>query len=153
MGEFGDFIKLGVMLVVAYLSGKAIEIFHYRSIKKRELKLRGFPLVSFQKKVLEDRPVKSAELVASEVVIAGDYFKSFIAIFQGLIGGRQTAYESVLDRAKREAILRMRGKAIGSDIIINMKIESIILDNYLSGKANGRPKAAVIAYGTAITYE
>ena len=153
MGEFGDFIVLGVMLVIAYFTGKTIEIFHYRSIKERELKLKGFPLVTFQKNVLEDRPVKSAELVASEVVIAGDYFKSFIATFQGLIGGRQTAFESVLDRAKREAILRMRGKAVGSDIIINMKIESIILDNYLSNGRGIRPKAAVIAYGTAITYE
>ena len=60
-------------------------------------------------------------------------------------------FESVLDRGRREAILRMREKARYANFIINTRIESVML-NDVYGKESV-PQCAIIAYGTAVTYE
>ncbi len=67
-----------------------------------------------------------------------------------MIGGRLTPYESIMDRARREAILRMREKVQNADIIVNVRIESCMLNENISGCL---PQCAIIAYGTAITYD
>ena len=56
-----------------------------------------------------------------------------------------------MDRARREALLRMREKAINADIIVNARIGTIMLNH--TGVKNSVPKCAIIAYGTAVTYE
>ena len=90
--------------------------------------------------------------MTGEVVIAGDYFKNFVASIKGIFGGRLTSFESILDRGRREAILRMREKALNANCIVNTRIEMIIL-NESFGKKDSVPQCAIIAYGTAITYE
>ena len=64
-----------------------------------------------------------------------------------------TSVESDLDRARREAIVRMKEKAkkIGANVIINVKIESTMLNE--CEQKNMLPQCLVIAYGTAIKYE
>ena len=104
------------------------------------------------KKWTSKKKVKSAELVTGEVVISGDYFKNFVAALKNFFGGRLTTFESVLDRGRREAILRMREKAKGANLIVNTRIESVMLNDIYSGQG-GVPQCAIIAYGTAITYE
>ena len=41
-----------------------------------------------------------------------------------MFGGRVSAYETLVDRARREAILRMKEEAKGADIILNMRLET-----------------------------
>ena len=50
-------------------------------------------------------------LLTGSVVIAFDYFRRFIAGIVMLVGGRITMYEDMLDRARREALLRLLEKA------------------------------------------
>ena len=50
-----------------------------------------------------------------------------------------------------EAILRMREKARYANYIINTRIESVMLNDTYS--KDSVPQCAIIAYGTAITYE
>ena len=88
-------------------------------------------------------------LVCGNVVISVDYFKTVIAGLRNLVGGNITAYESLLDRARREAILRMQEQAatLGSRMIINMKFET----SRVSGDAGrGLGSVEVLAYGTAL---
>lgn len=147
-----DIIFLLIFLLITYSIGSSIEKKHYKKIKQREIALIKKPVVNNGAKTFKtNRKVKSIELVSGEVVISGDYFKNFVSELKKLFGGQLTPFESILDRARREAVLRMREKAKHANIILNTKIEYCMLNNlYVHGQI---PKCAVIAYGTAVTYE
>lgn len=147
-----DLLILIIALVITFTTGSIIEKNHFKKIKAREKKLLNQPFVSFDKKSYSNKkPIKKIEMVTGEVVISGDYFKSFVSAFRNLIGGRMVSYESLMERARREAILRMREKARGANIIVNTKIESTMINNPNDAQ-NTLPQVAVIAYGTAISY-
>ena len=152
MDTIANLIFTLFLLVVTYATGSIIEKKHYKKIKRREIVLIRNPIVSFgAKKWTTNKPIKSIEFVSGEAVIAGDYFKNFIAGIKNFFGGRLTPFEAIMDRARREAILRMREKAINANIIVNTRIETIMLNH--TGRKNSVPKCAIIAYGTAVTYE
>lgn len=147
-----DLIIIAVILIVTYITGSVIEKNHYKSIKQREIALIRKPIVSYGVKEWDSkRKIRSVELVTGEVVVGVGYFKAFVANLKSLFGGRLTSIESVMDRGRREAILRMREKAIGANFIINTRIDTVML-NDMGGKKSD-PQCAIIASGTAITYE
>ncbi|MBQ9245093.1 heavy metal-binding domain-containing protein [bacterium] len=148
-----DLIFLITLLVVTYTTGRIIEKKHYKNIQQREIALIKKPIISWgAKKWTTSRKIKNIKMVTGEVVIAGDYFKSFVAGLKNIVGGRLSTYESILDRGRREAILRMREKARGANIIVNARIETVMLNQIMTEK-NMPPHCAIIAYGTAITYD
>ena len=105
----GDILLLLILLAITYTTGCIIEKNHYNKIKKREIALFRQPHVNFGAKNWKtNKKIKKIELVTGEVVISGDYFKNFVANLKSIFGGRLTTFESVLDRGRREAILRMR---------------------------------------------
>lgn len=145
-------LKLILILFVTYFTGSLIEKAHFKKIKQKEIALLRRPVVTFGTKNFKiSKPIKNIGLVTGEVVIAGDYFKNFVAGMKNIFGGRLTSLESVMDRARREAIIRMKEKAKNANIIVNTRIETVML-NHVEMK-NSVPKCAIIAYGTAITYE
>jgi uncharacterized protein YbjQ (UPF0145 family) len=139
-------------LIVCYFTGSIIEKNHYKKIKQREVALYKAPCLTYGKSFSKSSKVKKCSLVSSSVVIGCDYFKSFLAGLRNIFGGNVSAYESVLDRGRREALLRMReyALAIKANAVINVKIETVMLDP-LGTKQN--PKVCVTAYGTAIEYD
>lgn len=142
-----------VILVITYITGSIIEKNHYRKIKQREIALFRRPCVNFGAKGWDiNKKIKKVELVTGECVISGDYFKNFTAGLKNIFGGRLTSLESVIDRGRREAILRMREKAKYANFIVNTRIESVMLNDIYNSQ-NSIPQCAIIAYGTAITYE
>lgn len=148
-----DIIVILITLAITYGIGSCIEKRHFKKIQQREIALIKKPIISYgAKKWTTKRPIKKMEMVTGEVVISGDYFKNFVAGIKNLFGGRLTPFESIMDRARREALLRMREKAKNAHIIVNARIEAIMLDNDCVKKGNAIPKCAVIAYGTAVTY-
>ena len=95
----------------------------------------------------EDRPVVKAELVTGNVVIAGDYFKQIMAQLASFFGMRIAVAESMMDRARREALLRMKAQAAGADAILNVRFESMKI-----GERNKVAGVEVLAFGTAVYY-
>jgi len=79
-----------------------------------------------------------------------DFFKRFLSSLRNLIGGRVRAYETLLDRARREAILRMKEEAIahGAHMIFNLKVETSSIHK---GRRNAVGSVEVLAYGTALS--
>ena len=146
-----DLIIAISLLVICYFTGKSIEKRHYKKIKERELLLIKKPYVSFQKNILNKKEVANCQLVASTVVIGCDYFRAFIASLRNIFGGNVSTFEALLDRGRREALLRIREQAVkmGADVLINVKIDSVTLDPIEYSK---NPKTCVTAYGTAIRY-
>lgn len=148
----GEILILLIIVGVTYVTGTIIEKRHYKDIIKREIALIKKPIINAGAKTWNSKKkIKKIELVTGEVVISGDYFKNFAATLKSFFGGRLTTYESVLDRGRREAILRMRENAKDANFIINAKIESVMINDYYTN--NSVPQCAIIAYGTAITYE
>ena len=145
-----DFTIPLVLLVLAYFLGTFIEQRHFRDIRKRERKLRDFPVFTFET-LPENWRVESVELVTGSVVVSLDYFKRVIAGLRSLIGGRVKTYEPLLDRARREAVLRMieEADAKGYDAIANVRLETSRLANS-RGDGNGIAGVEMLAFGTAL---
>lgn len=144
-------INLGIFVVfltLGYTVGRVAEKRHYRSILRREATLSDLMIVTT--KTLPARAVApKTQLVMGSVVISVDYFKRFVAGLRMLFGGRVHTYESLLDRGRREALLRMqeRAKKLGADMIFNVRFETSSISKG-AGKSLG--SAEVLAYGTAI---
>ncbi len=133
------------LLTVGYISGTLLEKKHYKSIREKEELFKTLPTIAL-KKPLNEADIKSSRLVSGNVVISIDYFKKFLASLINFFGGNISSYETLLDRARREAILRLKEDAKDASEIINIKIEtSSITKNTQSVGA-----VEVLAYGTAI---
>lgn len=136
------------LLALGYFFGRRSEAKHYKSIKQREQLLRRI-FVSSERLPDTELMQHNFKLVNGNVVISVDYFKVVTAGLRSLVGGRIRAYESLLDRARREAILRMQqqAKTLGATTIINTKFET----SRISGNAGqGIGSIEVLAYGTAL---
>lgn len=142
-------IIFAVLLGVGYFFGKSQERKHFASIRLRESQTHQVQLTNIGR-LQPLPPASSAQLVAGSVVISSDYFKTFIAGVMSLFGGNLTVYESLLERGRREAILRMKEDAIawGADRIVNIRLESADLAQ--QGNSGGLVSVEIIAYGTAL---
>lgn len=143
--EFLIFIS---MLVVGFVFGQVAEKRHLKSIRQREAELADVLAFSARLPPLSERG-KDAALVAGNVVVSVDYFKSVAAALRSFLGGRVSAYESLLERARREAILRMKQDARqkGGNVIFNVKLQTSSISQ---GAANQVGSVEVYAYGTAM---
>lgn len=144
-----DLLLFLALLVAGYLFGRAAELRHFKSIREREARLRH--VLSFSTRFAPplDTPTGVA-LVSGNVVVSVDYFKRILAGLRLLVGGRVSAFESLIERARREAILRMKEEAerLGATMIVNVKLETASIS-----KGTGRDQIGsveVYAYGTAL---
>jgi uncharacterized protein YbjQ (UPF0145 family) len=144
---FDAIVFLSLMLS-GYLFGQYFERRHYKSILQREKSSLRVPLLTLK---TTPNGLKScdAALVTGNVVVSVDYFKRFLAGLRSIVGGRVKSYESLVDRARREAILRMKEQAIerGAIVVTNVRIETSSISK---GKGNAIGSIEVLAYGTAI---
>lgn len=138
-------------LFIWYKIGKYSENKHYASIKIREERLINLPFTPSDT-VDKDRKVEAMALVTGQVVIGSDPFKRYIANLVSLVGGRISVFEAPMDRARREAILRMKEHAekMRADEVVNFRMET----SSINGGENAEPMGIVevIVYGTAIRY-
>ena len=142
-----DLIVFLVLLCLGYFAGSYNEKRHYRSIRLREEQYLNLVTTSSKRPVGEFSPTKPSELVNGSVVISIDYFKRIAAALRQLFGGGVTAYETLLDRGRREAILRLKASCPGAKQIINLRIET---SSIYKGKRNQVGSIEVLAYGTAL---
>lgn len=143
--------QLGIFLLLlaaGYGFGRRAERKHYDSIREREESLRHVLTLSGRLPPPGYTGCEAA-LVSGNVVISVDYFKTVVAGLRNLVGGHISSYESLLDRARREAILRMqeRAEALGAAAVINIKFETSRVSGN-AGQAIG--SVEVLAYGTAL---
>lgn len=149
-------LKFGLplfLILLAYFVGSFLEKRHFRSIREREKALHGYPVTTF-KTLPETWQVGRSKLVSGNVVVSLDYFKRIIAGLRSIIGGRVKTYEPLLDRARREAVLRMveGARKDGFDAVINIRLETSRLANS-RGNGEGTAGVELLAFGTAVTLE
>jgi uncharacterized protein YbjQ (UPF0145 family) len=151
--DYFELLLTLVLLAVGFFAGRFLESRHYASIRQREkqfLKIMAFS-ARYPPNIVEPQDTR---LVCGTVVISSDYFKQFVAGLRKFLGGRFRSYESLLDRARREAILRMKMDAHknGYALIINVKFVTTSIGGGVSGQ-QGIPCFEVCAYGTALRPE
>jgi uncharacterized protein YbjQ (UPF0145 family) len=138
-------------LLVFYAIGAVVEKRHYRKIRSRETKQLNL-LVLTLSKIKSNLRIDRVEMVQGSCVISLDYFKRVLASLRMIVGGRVRSYESLLDRARREAILRMKESCQGADLILNLRLENTAVGK--SANKKGQIGAIeVLAYGTAVYYQ
>ncbi len=131
---------LFTLTAVGLVAGTFNERRHFRSIRRREEELRLLPVFSGES-LPDGFEQAETTLVSGATVIAEDRFKALLASIRNIFGGRVRSYESLLERGRREAILRMKenAKAGGFSIVINTRFESARIAQGIE----------ILAYGTA----
>lgn len=141
-------IIFATLIALGYFFGKLAESRHYQSIKQREAELLELPTTS-SKQPMGEAPVMKSHLVQGSVVISVDYFKRIVAGLRSFFGGSVQSYETLLDRARREAIVRLKESCPQADQIINLRLETSSISK---GEGNNVGSVEVLAYGTAIYF-
>jgi uncharacterized protein YbjQ (UPF0145 family) len=151
MSEFIDTVLIFspiIMIALGFLAGRIIESRHFRDIIEREG--RDGPVLTNLKYLPDGRRAEATKFCIGGVVIASDYFKTFGAKLKCLVGGRLRTLETMLERGRREAMLRLREQAaeFGADFVISVRLDTAVIMKNRQGKTY--PAAEVIAYGTAV---
>ena len=68
-------------------------------------------------------------IVTGEVILGANIFRDMFASIRDIFGGRSGAYEEVLERGRREAILEMveRGRSLGGDALVGVDLDYQVL--------------------------
>jgi uncharacterized protein YbjQ (UPF0145 family) len=139
-----------VLLAIGVFAGRANERKHFRELEKSERTLDDI-VASSSSEAAERGALVRGTLVVGSVVIAEDYFKRVAASLKSLVGGNLRGYETLLERGRREAVVRMKKEArrLGATQVVNVRFETASLSEDWSGR---RPmfSAEFIAYGTAL---
>jgi uncharacterized protein YbjQ (UPF0145 family) len=152
----GPLIGVGLPLLFVLLGlcvGTLTEKLHLRSLAQREKQFADM-MQSNTRRPPEGWHVYDAELVDGQAVIASDYFKTFAAALRNLFGGEVRSFESLMMRARREAALRMLGKArkLGANAVCNIRMETSTIGRGM-GARKGIASAEIHVYGTALRME
>ena len=143
MGSLATFI---ILLLIGFFFGRANEMRHIKALDAAEAELSHIQVNNLKRvqEPLEDGGV----LVTGNVVVAVDYFKKIMAALKMIFGGKLGMYDSLLSRARREAIVRMMREAdeLGANTIYNVRIEF----SAIGAQPQAIGGAELLAYGTAV---
>lgn len=147
-------IQIGLfacLLLVGLVFGRMAEKRHFRELERQEAQLRDILVFTGKCPPVEPGFTHST-LVCGSVVIGEDYFKRIAAALKSLVGGRLTAYESLMDRGRREAVVRMKREArkAGATMVFNVRFETSSLAEGSAAKQQTLFSAEFMAYGTAL---
>ncbi|SEL77014.1 MULTISPECIES: YbjQ family protein [unclassified Acinetobacter] len=130
-----------ILFCIGFGFGRYNEQKHLKQLDEQEARLAYIKLDSQRFKTSENH----GQMISSNVVISHDYFKFVLAQIQNFFGGRLRSYESIVERARREAIVRLKLEAekMGATEILGLRLSTTDL-----GLQGGMVE--VFAYGTAI---
>lgn len=134
-------LLFGILFALGFGFGRYNERKHLAELEANEQRLAYIGVGNLRKAEFEQH----GHLISSNVVISHDYFKYVLASIQNILGGRLSSYESIVERARREAIVRLKIEAEkkGANYIAAVRLSTTDL-----GLQGGMVE--VFAYGTAI---
>lgn len=136
LGAFVFFMALG------FFVGGYMERSHFRLLDEREGGNAGFlvtQLKSYPSAVVGASP---PTMLCGEAVISSDYLKTFLAKMRKIFGGEMKSYQSLLIRARREALQRLieTARAAGYNAVCNVRYVS----TDISGASKRRSKVVMV---------
>lgn len=136
-----ELIIAAAMVIIGFFVGGSRERKHFAELQTREAAL----LAKLPTRADRGNKITSGEtfLVTGNVVVASDAFKDFIGGLKNFFGGRMSTHEALLDRARREAVCRLRESALkqGAAQVVDVHINTSFIDQM---------GVEVSAYGTAV---
>jgi len=130
------------------ITGQIIERKHFKDLQAREAEIRKKVIVHNRRSPLITRPVKMT-LVAGEVCIGADRFKTWLAGFRQIVGGRMGSLAPVVERARREALLRALESAAAQGYTEVGNIRYTTANLKWNAPKQRELLISVMAYGTA----
>lgn len=136
-----------IILFVGYWIAKT----HDESIAKREADMATrCPAVTVKRVSNIDMVSGRSVMVTGNVVLGVDYMKRLIGFILNIVGLPLWTHQRLLDRARREAILRLQENAKDAKMIVNVRVETATINSRLSGDMPYSAGFEMMAYGTAI---
>ncbi len=152
LGTFAFLILLGLIV------GKSIERKHFASLADREARFRMASVTQSKVFFLPNKTTaiartKPPTMLTSEVTLASDYLKTFLAGLRKLIGGEVIGFGKLMERARREAIQRLveQAQARGYNALCNVRLDAVDIGGALS--KNGAKMVSIVATATAYVSE
>ncbi len=107
LGLIIPLVFVAVLLAIGMFVGGWAERSHLRSLEEREQGNSDFLITQ-----VKSFPGASSEgpppaMLVGEAVIASDYLKSFLGKLRNIFGGEVRSYQTLMDRARREALQRI----------------------------------------------
>lgn len=129
-----------VLVAIGWYFGTRAERGHLKSLIIDEQKYQHIQVSS--ERFYEPKGVNESILVVGSVVIAQDKFKQAVAAILSLFGKNLTVYETLLDRARREAVLRAKRQAndAGCHALYGLRFEMTEVQGGVE----------ILAYGVAV---
>ncbi len=150
------FITALLSPLIYSIFGVWIERIHFRALEREERELSDMT-VSDLKTLPTNWKVTKTFFVCENVVVSNDYLKRLFWTFRKIVGGRSNGFTRLVERARREATIRMmrRAREFGANVVWNVRFETTIVYTNSSGGGDGRNGAGVevFAYGTAFRVE
>jgi uncharacterized protein YbjQ (UPF0145 family) len=145
-------LQIGIPLLFILLGlfvGRARERAHFADLERREQALAGMLVSDIRSFPGGADPQHTPTIVVGATAIATDYLKSWLAGFRKILGGELRSYHSLMDRARREAMLRIMEQAHrqGYDAICNLRLDTADIGGAIGPK--GVVMVAMVASGTA----
>lgn len=132
-----------LLFVVGGGLGRLTERRHFASLAKRERELFSSVTVTNLRAVPSGTGAGEASLVIGEVVVASDYAKQIAAAVRGLFGGNVQSLQRVMERGRREALLRaaQQARERRADLLLNVRFTTTEVTSLA---------AEVVCYATAV---
>ena len=129
-----------VLVAIGWYFGTRAERGHLKSLIIDEQKYQHIQVSS--ERFYEPKGVNESILVVGSVVIAQDKFKQVVAAMLSLFSKNLTVYETLLDRARREAVLRAKRQAndAGCHALYGLRFEMTEVQGGVE----------ILAYGVAV---
>jgi len=139
-----------VLLPIAFIIGRSTERKHFKRLEEDELRYRQIRCTNL-KRVSDPQTVAEATVVLGHVVIATDYWKSFVTKLRNLVGGEMRAAQSLMIRGRREAMVRMLKEAHerGATEVWNVRFGFASISQMRGNQ--GAMQVEIYAWGTAVT--
>ena len=140
------------VLFVGWLVGHLSETKHERSLAAREEALKDIETTDLRNPQGFAGAEGPCSLVSGEAVVASDTFKTWVFGLKNIVGGESKTFTRLFDRARREALLRMKERAreLGCDAVCNVRFDSADIGGNAAGaKKKGSNMAVALVSGTA----
>ena len=140
------------VLFVGWLVGHLSETKHERSLALREEALKDIETTDLRNPPGYNGAEGPCSLVSGEAVVASDTFKTWVFGLKNIVGGESKTFTRLFDRARREALLRMKERAreLGCNAVCNVRFDSADIGGNAAGaKKKGSNMAVALVSGTA----
>ena len=146
-------VGLGVtvlLLCLGIVFGSLAERRHYADILRREDKYHHVIQTQTGSYLMPRVGADPPTLICSETTVATDYFKRFLAGIRTFFGGEIRGYNSLVERARRETLVKLlqQAEGLGFNAICNVRLEPADV----GGNVQRAGQSMVCIVGSATAY-